>query len=55
MPVVMVILSMVSLLAGALIAGTAPYWPNRQTFLENFGGGIFVVGIALLGASFPAV
>lgn len=55
MPVVMVVLSIASLLAGASIAGTAPYWPGRQTFLENLGGGLFVAGVALLGASFPSV
>lgn len=55
MPIVMVILSIVSVIAGALIAGSAPYWPGRQTFLENLGGSVFVIGIALLGASFPTV
>jgi hypothetical protein len=43
------------MIASSLIAATAPNWPGRQTFWENIGGSVFVVGIALLGASFPVV
>jgi hypothetical protein len=55
MAVAIVIIAIASVASGGLIAATATYWRSRQTQLEEFGGTLFVLGLVLLGAAFPAI
>lgn len=43
----------VSVLGGGLVAALSDYWPERQVIVEQCGGGLFLVGVALIAGCFP--
>jgi hypothetical protein len=49
----MTILSLFCLLSGAVLAGLAPRRSVQQAALESAGGGLFVLGLVIIGAGLP--
>ena len=49
----MFVLSLMCLVSGATLAGTAPHRPMRQAAFESAGGCLIVGGLCLLGAGLP--
>jgi hypothetical protein len=55
MLVAFAIIGIIGVVAGMLAVGAARFWPQRQILLEDLGGGVFLAGAALLGASLPMI
>jgi hypothetical protein len=55
MRVALVVFGLASIAAGGLAAGLARYVPHRAAMVEQAGAALFVTGIAVVGASFPAI
>lgn len=49
----LVLLGILGTVLGLALAAFAHRMPSRRPMIEKWGGGLFVVGIALLGAAFP--
>jgi hypothetical protein len=49
----MFVLSLMCLVSGATLAGTAPDQPVRQAVFEGLGGSLIVAGLCLIGMGLP--
>jgi len=52
---VLLVLSLIATGVGTACAAIAQRYPAHRRKLEQYGGGLFVAGIALLGFSFPYI
>jgi hypothetical protein len=53
MLVALVLVGSVSVFGGALVAALSDLWPQRQIVVEEFGGGLFLLGVTLIACCFP--
>lgn len=49
----MVVLSLICLVSGAGAAAASLAVPDRRIALERAGGGLFTIGLCLIGAGLP--
>lgn len=49
----MVILSVLCLVSGAVLAGSAPRRSVQRAALESTGGSLIVLGLVIIGAGLP--